>query len=95
MFTVRRVRGQSMQPWARENDLLIALLVPHFCLKIGQVVIVSHQKYGCIVKRLQAKHRGRWQLASDNFVAGITSAQIGAFKPPFWVLLVVLKISAT
>ncbi|WP_261841123.1 nickel-type superoxide dismutase maturation protease [Aliamphritea ceti] len=68
MISIHRVRGQSMLPTFSEGDYVLCLrplsLLP---LKVGDVVVVQHPRFGRIIKRIETLNdeSAMW-LRGDN-----------------------------
>jgi signal peptidase I len=54
MFGLRlfKVKGCSMEPEYRENDILVGIRLPLFSIQPGENVIINHPYYKVIVKKV-------------------------------------------
>lgn len=76
MFRVIKVKGQSMLPDIRHGDYLI-IRTFYKKIRIDSIVVIAHQKYGVIVKKVcQILDNGDCLVTSTN-PQGISSEEIG------------------
>lgn len=52
MFRVLKVKGHSMSPSYQDGDYLLSASRRFFKLKIGDVIVINHPKYGDIIKEI-------------------------------------------
>ncbi len=75
-----KIRGQSMSPIFLPNNFVLVIKHPWQKFNVGDVILVNHQHYGKIIKRIctiETQHgKTFFTLKSDN-PQGVTTEQIG------------------
>lgn len=85
------VAGDSMHPTLNSRDVVLALRVPAWLLRSGQIVVAQPQHAPVIIKRVAAVHPDRrLSLVSDN--ADTTSAYTQQPLPAACVLGLVVWV---
>jgi phage repressor protein C with HTH and peptisase S24 domain len=65
MLRIFRVSGSSMEPALSDGDYVVAA-TKLWRPRVEKMVVVSHQEYGILVKRVQRHSAHGYTLASDN-----------------------------
>jgi len=66
MFSVIKVRGNSMAPCLYDGDFVF-IIHRYLNLNVGQLVVVNHALYGLIIKRILHIHdNGNYWLEGEN-----------------------------
>lgn len=72
-----RVTGESMAPNYGEGDYVVTIRRRR-ALRAGDVVVVDHPDYGCVVKRvIECWPDGGVRVAGDNPAASMSSERLG------------------
>lgn len=85
MFSLYKVRGESMKPTLQPGDIVLLRKRPAY---IGDVVVVDHVKFGIILKRIDANG----QLIGDG-PASTPSDELGPYKPSTLIGTAILAIT--
>ena len=77
-FGLYKVTGDSMLPNYCPGDYVLAWRHARRSLKIGDVVVVKHPRFGTIIKRIQqVVDPTTFTLSGDNAEASTDSSEIG------------------
>ncbi len=80
MFKIVRIKGHSMHPRFQDGDFIIlrTLIGKSTRFRAGQIVVLDHDVYGTLVKRIQQvdPERGRLYVLSEH-EDGLDSRQLG------------------
>lgn len=85
MFRLYRVTGPSMSPTLSAGDLLLLRRKP---AKANDIVVVNHNTYGTIVKRIDEAG----YLSGDS-PASTTEADLGLYDPAALIGVAILAIT--
>jgi nickel-type superoxide dismutase maturation protease len=80
LFKIYRVRGKSMLPLLHEGDFVF--LLPWLNKpKSGKLVVVNHERFGTIIKRVKRiESDGSFWLCSDHR-KGVQMRDMGCISP--------------
>jgi phage repressor protein C with HTH and peptisase S24 domain len=66
MLYFRKIHGNSMSPTLNDGDFILALKLPQKMYHINDIIIVNHQLFDNIIKRIHSIHDNTVQLKGDG-----------------------------
>ena len=91
MFRVLKVKGHSMSPSYQDGDYLLSARSKFFKLKVGDIIVINHPKYGDIIKEITTVLPDGYHVQGKNSMSTSTE-DFGLITPKMIQGKVIAKV---